>query len=176
MKKMLKLLAVAAMIACGLMMTSCTEEEIDAIMGPTDTWCKDEITYGDNVKLNVWYYYSTKEVPADTNNCAETLPEGLSILITNASGSDSVFGSLTKNSYALKSYPANSSVDVEGEKITGNRAYWTLIYRARASKIIDKSTSIPAPLNKDAQWSNVTETLTDFSWKKLLKTYLVSTL
>lgn len=199
MKKMLKLLAVAAMIACGLMMTGCQEgdEILNELAGPTQTWCNMPISYsnsngGETAALYVHFFYSDTEVKSTSTSANAlkkdiTIPAGLTIVITSANNDQSsVIAGLTANAYIMKTFPKdqevaigdNGEADPDGFKITGSREKWSAIYWMKKDLRDNQEKNPPSQLSNGGAGTNLDwETIKNqFSWKRLLADYLLGSL
>ena len=197
MKKMLKLLAVAAMIACGLMMTSCQEgdEIINELAGPTQTWCDMPISYknsegGETASLYAYFFYSDTDVTSTSTGGSAlkkgtTIPAGLTIVITSANNSNqsSVISGLTSNAYIMKTFPKDQEVSAEEGSdfhVTGSREKWSAIYwmKKELRQADHQNKNPPAQLTNGGNgtnlaWDSIKE---QFSWKRLLADYLLNSL
>ena len=197
MKKIISILSALALAAAGLVMTGCNDDLVDAIKGPSETWCTMPVTYtygDDSVDLNVSFYFSESELTSNGTNSGlrtdTTIPAGLTILVTTGATSNNVVKSLTKSTYLLKTYESFDAVEEDvdnvelkssedGTAITNMALLWTGLYWTKDDlrKADNKDTAIPAQLQKSTQgtYSAITD-LENFSWKTLLKAYLINTL
>lgn len=198
MKKMLKLLAVTAMVACGLMMTSCIQEGdeiINELAGPTQTWCDMPISYtnsdgGETASLYAYFFYSDTDVTSTSTGGSAlkkgtTIPAGLTVVITSANNSDqsSIISGLTRNAYIMKTFPKDQEVSAEDGsdfKVTGSREKWSAIYWMKKDlrQADHQNKNPPSQLTNGGQgvtldWDSIKD---QFSWKRLLADYLLGSL
>ena len=183
MKKMLKLLAVAAMIACGLMMTSCTEEDAAVLTGPNNKWCETQIDYDKDgtPDLFVDVIYCTTQVTGNSST-SNQLKNGLEIEpgITVVAYAKVALAStgLSANQYVMKHYSDNDNIEELGS-IAG-KAKFSAIYWGRADfrknenqiELVEGTKYYaPTPLTNVVGYSTPSEIT--FDWKKLLGEYLL---
>ena len=198
MKKMNKIFGFAAVLLCGLFFEGCSEEDskaLDDLTGPSDTWCTMPVTYASengssSTVLNVSFYYASKEVKPNDSSTGlrsdiESIPEdSISVLVTLGSGeTNSLLTTLTKDQYLFKSFGSVSALTSTSEtsySYSNMKLFWKAIYlKNREALSKDQSTSIPAHLQKSTQaaYSSVSDfDLKNFSWKRLLATYLLNNL
>lgn len=194
MKKMNKIFGFVAVLLCGLFFAGCSEEDskvLDDLTGPSDTWCTMPVTYAasengsSSTTLNVSFYYASKEVKP--NNLSTglrsdigSIPKGsISVLVTLGSGTNSLLTALTKTQYLFKSFGSvNELTSASGTSYSYSdmKLFWKAIYlKNREALSKDQSTSIPKHLQKSTQ-STCLSDLENFSWKRLLATYLLNSL
>lgn len=107
MKKKLCVLTVALTFLCGLMFTSCEEEVIEELAGPTNTWCWTTVSYskeGNNAtqSIDVYMYYTDTKVTVGK----ETIEPGITMLVTPTSttADSTVVAALKGQVYAIKTF------------------------------------------------------------------------
>lgn len=176
MKKMNKIFGFAAVLLCGLFFAGCSEEDskvLDDLTGPSDIWCTMPVTYASengsaSTTLNVSFYYASEEVKPNglstgLRSDIESIPEdSISVLVTLGSVNDLTSESETKYSYS------------------NMKLFWKAIYLKNRDELSkEQNKGIPAQLQKSTQatYSSVSDfDLENFSWKRLLATYLLNNL
>lgn len=190
-----KIFGFAAVLLCGLFFAGCSEEDskvLDDLTGPSDTWCTMPVTYASEngsarTTLNVSFYYASKEVKPNGSltglRSNISIPQGsISVLVTlDSEGANSLLTTLTKTQYLFKSFGSvNDLTSASGTSYSYSnmKLFWKAIYlKNREALSKDQSTAIPAQLQKSTQYtySSVSD-LENFSWKRLLATYLLNSL
>lgn len=189
-----KIFGFAAVLLCGLFFAGCSEEDskvLDDLTGPSDTWCTMPVTYASengssSTTLNVSFYYASKEVkPNGLSTGLSTdigsIPEdSISVLVTLDSGeTNSLLTTLTKTQYLFKSFGSVKELTSESGtsyEYSDMKLFWKAIYlKNREALSKDKSTGIPAQLQKSTQFTCLSD-LKNFSWKRLLAAYLLNSL
>jgi len=166
------------------------------LTGPSDTWCTMPVTYAASengsasTTLNVSFYYASKEVKPNELSTGlrsdiGSIPEGsISVLVTLGSGeTNSLLTTLTKTQYLFKSFGSVNDLTSESGtsyEYSDMQLFWKAIYlKNREALRKDHITSIPAHLQKSTQstYSSVSDfDLENFSWKRLLASYLLKSL
>lgn len=196
MKKMNKIFGFSAVLLCGLFFAGCSEEDskvLDDLTGPSDTWCTMPVTYASengsaSTTLNVSFYYASKEVKPNglstgLRSDIKSIPEGsISVLVTLGSGgTNSLLTTLAKTQYLFKSFGSVNDLTSESNtpyEYSNMKLFWKAIYLKNRDELSkDQNTRIPAQLKKSTQstYSSVSD-LENFSWKRLLATYLLNNL
>lgn len=206
MKKSIRLLSVLLVLFAGSLVTSCdvAKELAEELAAPENTWCEMYVEYGSeekkaNLVVDAIYVDEQYKGTGSAESTAArkklspeiTLEPGITIVITVKSNSDNqLIDGLTDNTYIIKHFDKNTVVetddDTEGNtgkiKLKGSKTNWNILYRAKADlRNEDNQISLPdAPdvLTYKAIDNGATS-LNDpknFSWSKLLKTYLLSTI
>lgn len=200
MKKLFGFIAAAFVLASAFTFTSC--DEADDLLGPVNTWCEMPITKTGSdgtTEETIGYVamiYCDSEVTgvSGSSNLSSsiTLEPGLTVVAWIKSGvsSESITGSilngLSSNTYVLKTFGksdqpvTDSEEDTEGFSFAGSRATWTAIYYSKSdlrnSVTQNVHPACPSVLSNGGSYSNITETIANFSWKNLLKQYLINSL
>lgn len=194
MKKMNKILGFAAVLLCGLFFAGCSEEDskvLDDLTGPSDTWCTMTVPYASengssSTVLNVSFYYASKEVKPNDSSTGlrsdiESIPEeSISVLVTLGSGeTNSLLTTLTSTQYLFKSFGSVSALTSTSEtsySYSNMKLFWKAIY-LKNREALSKDQNIPLQLQKSTQnrYSSISD-LKNFSWKRLLATYLLNNL
>lgn len=187
MKKKLCVLTVALTFLCGLMFTSCEEEVIEELAGPTNTWCKTTVSYSKEgnkatQSIDVYMYYTDTEVKVGN----ETIEPGITMLVTPTSTTDdsTVVAALKGQVYAIKTFKKEEEESDGDYKIKGTREKWSGIYWMIADFHTNQSKDAPNCLQKSlledvaekfdlVNWDTIKE---DLSWKRLLVDYLLSSM
>lgn len=200
MKKTFLLFSAMAMLLCGMIFTGCNDDD-DDFFGPSNTWCEAPITKTNEAGektvigyLNAIYCdedYTSTETKSNCLKNGTTLKAGITVLIrlnpdatetTNLAGT--VLSGLSENKYIMKTFEKDTETETgTGEQkvnIKGSKGLWKAAYIFNDDlHDLDGQQDLPkapAPVCNSSSYSDVTETLTDFSWKTLLKEYLISTL
>lgn len=194
MKKMNKIFGFAAVLLCGLFFEGCSEEDskaLDDLTGPSDTWCTMPVTYASengssSTVLNVSFYYASKEVKPNDSSTGlrsdiESIPEdSISVLVTLGSGeTNSLLTTLTSTQYLFKSFGSVSALTSTSEtsySYSNMKLFWKAIY-FKNREALSKDQNIPLQLQKSTQnrYASISD-LKNFSWKRLLATYLLNNL
>lgn len=200
MKKTFFLFSAMAMLLCGLIFTGCNEDD-DDFFGPSNTWCEAPITKTNDAGektiigyLNAIYCdedYTSTETKTNCLKKGTTLKAGITVLIRlnpDATEQDNLTGTvlsgLSKNKYIMKTFEKDTETETgDGEQkvtIKGSKGLWKAAYIFN-DDLHDSDAQLdlpkaPAPVCNSSSYEDVTETLKDFSWKTLLKEYLISTL
>lgn len=183
--KNLKSLTILLFVAIfSIFSLSCTQEEMDDILGPENTWCRTAVDYSNDkgsTSLYVWCLYSNKEIIGDgsANGYRKglTIPKGLTIVVTPENSSDSIISSLTSGKYILKSFPDGEKVTgLDGTEtswgFTGSKAKWTALYLSKSDlrksenqKAKNQTLDLINSESNELSFENIKD---EFSWKKLL--------
>lgn len=200
MKKTFFLFSAMAMLLCGLIFTGCNEDD-DDFFGPSNTWCEAPITKTNEAGektiigyLNAIYCdedYTSTETKTNCLKKETTLKAGITVLIRlnpDATEQDNLTGTvlsgLSKDKYIMKTFEKDTETETgDGEQkvtIKGSKGLWKAAYIFN-DDLHDSDAQLdlpkaPAPVCNSSSYEDVTETLKDFSWKTLLKEYLISTL
>lgn len=200
MKKTFFLFSAMAMLLCGLIFTGCNEDD-DDFFGPSNTWCEAPITKTNEAGektiigyLNAIYCdedYTSTETKTNCLKKETTLKAGITVLIRlnpDATEQDNLTGTvlsgLSKDKYIMKTFEKDTETETgDGEQkvtIKGSKGLWKAAYIFN-DDLHDSDAQLdlpkaPAPVCNNSSYEDVTETLKDFSWKTLLKEYLISTL
>ena len=192
MKKFTKILGVAALLLCGLALTGCRDLK-EAFSAPKDTWFRRTVEYtnkdGQETDLYVYMCYSdTGYSASDLSSAAEAkMKSGLTVVVTAKTEADtnSVIKGLTRGKYIIKNFSDTTSTELDdsdddSEK-TGKKSFkmsttkWNWMYNLIA---LEKQNGTITPLKDDADYSEVTDLadLKNFSWKKVMASYLLDNL
>ena len=198
MKKILTILTAAMMLATGFLLSGCSGDDDDEFFGPTNTWCEAPITKkaDDGSEITLGYiaavYCDEDYVSTGTGSSqlkkGEKLDAGITIVIwgdsnaSNDSFTGSILNGLTKATYIKKTFPKGSETAVDSDgtsKVKGSRLVWSSAYVFNKDlhnvENQKKLPLAPVPMISSA-YSDVSETLKDFSWKTVLKQYLINSL
>lgn len=200
MKKILTMLAAAFVLAGGFLLSGCSSDDDDDFFGPLNTWCEAPITKtaDDGTVITLGYiaavycdeYYVSNGTGSSQLKKGEKLEAGITVVIwgdSNASEESlagSVLNGLTKATYIKKTFPKASETDVSEEKdgsskVKGSRFVWSTAYVFNKD-LHNVDTQKKLPLAPDpitsSLYSDASESLKDFSWKTVLKQYLIDSL
>ena len=194
MKKSIRLLSVLLVLFAGSLVTSCdvAKELAEELAGPENTWCEMYVEYGseenkanlvvDAIYVDEQYKGKGSSESTKTRNYLSpeiTLEPGITIVISVKSNSD--------DTYIIKHFDKASAVETDDYgngkiSLKGSKTNWSLLYRAKADlRNEDNQISLPsAPdiLTYKAIENGATSLSNPegFSWSKLLRNYLLSTL
>ena len=202
MKKIFTILLSAITLMGGMMFTGCSEED-DDFFGPSNTWCEAPITKTDaeNNKVTVGYLaaiycdedYTVPESTSGSKNlpAGTELKAGITIVVWGNPNADdstitgSILNGLSKSTYVTKTFAKDSDTEVsdgentETSKVKGSKLVWKAAYIFNNDlHNADTQYELPAapePL-LSSSYSDVSDTLKDFSWKSVLKQYLINSL
>lgn len=200
MKKIFTIFAVALALVSGLLLASCSDDDDDEFFGPSNTWCELPITQKmeDGNEKTIGYIaavycdelYTSDGTGSSELKKDEKLDAGITFVvwcdrnIDDSTISGSVLAGLSKSAYVKKTFSKATETDVpdstdDNEKmsIIGSKATWKLIYVSKfhnGSKL--ELPKAPAVLLSSSIYSDASETVQNFSWKKILKQYLISSL
>lgn len=174
---MKKIGIILALLLLAVFFSSCTPE--DLLLGPENTWCKTELSYknidGDTetTSLDVWVYYTDSE----KTESGKTLKPGLTVVLACKSGSGST--ALSKalgNCYVMKTFEKDKTdSDLEGVNWKSSRATWTALYLAKADFRKSENQKSENPfLYTGSELGDFNSIKDNFSWKRLLASYLLS--
>ena len=193
MKNLKKISWIFAAVACVFMLSACSEEDAEALLGPENTWCCMDVEYKNSdettaATVKVWCYYTDTEVTGTGDNngmkSGISLPAGITFVVTTEVESGSPISGLTKGSYILKSFPKDTATTGLDETDTsysfkGSKAVWASLYWLKSDlRKTDNQLTKNAVLSVLAtgstadslSWESVKST---FSWRKLLANYLL---
>ena len=195
MKNLKKISWIFAAVACVFMLSACSEEDAEALLGPENTWCCMDVEYKNSdetteatATVKVWCYYTDTEVTGTGDNngmkSGISLPAGITFVVTTELASGSPITGLTSSTYILKSFPKDTATTGLDESDTsysfkGSRAKWTALYWAKSdlrkqgnqlAKNEVLSVLLTSSSAQPLTWDSVKST---FSWKKLLANYLL---
>jgi len=181
------------------------KEIANELSGPTNTWCEMYVQYGEDskVSLTVDAIYVDEEYTGTGASTSKktrayldssiTLQPGITFVITlNSNSENTIIEGLTDKTYIMKTFASDTATtadDSESDdnedssfKLKGSKTNWTLLYLAKAD-LRDEDNQFELPDAPDIlTWESIDDgatALTDpsgFSWSKLLKSYLLSTL
>lgn len=198
MKKILTILAAALVLAGGFLLSGCSNDDDDDFFGPLNTWCEAPITKTaeDGSVITLGYiaavycdedYVSNGTGSSQLKN-GETLEAGITVVIwgdSNASKESlagSVLNGLTKATYIKKTFPKGSETAVDTQSsstVKGSRLVWSTAYVFNKDlHNVDTQKKLPlapTPITSSL-YSDASESLKDFSWKTVLKQYLINSL
>ncbi len=199
MKKILTILAAALVLAGGFLLSGCSNDDDDDFFGPLNTWCEAPITKTaeDGSVITLGYiaavycdedYVSNGTGSSQLKN-GEKLEAGVTVVIwgdSNASEESlagSVLNGLTKATYIKKTFPKGSETEVYdsqgSSKVKGSRLVWSAAYVFNKDlhniNTQKKLPLAPVPVTSSL-YSDASESLKDFSWKTVLKQYLINSL
>ena len=203
MKKSIRLLSVLLVLFAGSLVTSCdvAKELAEELAGPENTWCEMYVEYGseenkanlvvDAIYVDEQYKGKGSSESTKTRNYLSpeiTLEPGITIVISVKCNSDNqLIKGLTDDTYIIKHFDKASAVETDDDgngkiSLKGSKTNWSLLYRAKADlRNEDNQISLPsAPdiLTYKAIENGATSLSNPegFSWSKLLRNYLLSTL
>lgn len=193
MKKIFSIFAALAVLTTSIIFTACDTSGLSDILAPEDTWYVVNIQKGDENAGYIGVIYSENGIPKTTksNRLAIDIPAGITVIAwadDSSNTSKSMLSGLNKNTYIMKNFgkdkQTEKDIDDEEIQISGSRATWGLIYTTTAVKNSKEKYNAlndgPNPVLKNSGFTELTgeikETLTEFSWRKLLRDYLISTL
>ena len=169
---------IAAFLIAGIFFSGCTPEDKELLLGPENTWCKTELSYknadGETeiTSLDVWVYYTDSE---KTEN-GTTLKPGLTVVLACKSGSNTTLSKALNGCYVMKTFEKDKSdSDLEGVNWKSSRATWAALYWAKADfrKSANQKSENPF-LYTGKKLENFSSIKDNFSWKRLLASYLLS--
>ncbi len=197
MKKFTKIMSIAAVLLCGLMITGCgdTADRLkEALSGPKDTWFRRTVEYtnkdGEKTDLYVYMCYSDTGYTAnDMDSTAQAkMKSGLTVVVTSKTEADTnpVISGLTSGKYILKNFSDQTATDLDDTDDDSNldsskkgkksfkmsTAKWNWMYN---TVTLEKQNGTITPLRDDANYSELTN-LSSFSWKKVMASYLLDNL
>lgn len=195
MKKLNCILAVAAFFLCGVVLGGCSEDDVNALSGPENTWCRMAVKYSNEsdasktADLFVWCYYSDTVVKgtgaANGLKANINLPAGLTFVVIPVQDASSVITGLVQNAYIMKTFEKDVEINnLDGTdtaySFKGSKAKWTALYWGKADlrKTENQSSNPPYVLQQGVssttlEWESIKNS---FSWKRLLATYLLNNL
>ena len=195
MKKLTKLFLAAAVLACGLVLTGCAAANNikEAFTAPKDTWFRRTVEYtnkaGSKTNLYVYMCYSDSGYTADDMKSGINLESGLTVVVTTVNSADAsnVITGLTNGKYIIKNFSdktateLDDAVDDENETDTskkGKKSFkmsttkWNWMYN---TVTLEKQNGTITPLKDDSPYTELTD-LSNFSWKKIMASYLLDKL
>lgn len=195
MKKFCKFFGIAAFLLCGVFLGGCSEDDVNALSGPENTWCRMSVSYSNEndasktADLYVWCYYSDTvvkgtEAANGLKNGIE-LPAGLTFVVIPVQDASSVISGLVSNAYIMKTFEKDlETTNLDGTDTSysfkGSKAKWTALYWGKADlrKTENQSSNPPYVLQQGVssttlEWESIKNS---FSWKRLLATYLLNNL
>lgn len=194
MKRIRNLFCAIALILTAFSFTAC-DRFAEVFSGPEDTWCRMDITIGQaKVCLDVIYTERTLSGTSSDNRDAkymssdlEPIEPGITMLITLDEDSDAdslvgtMFSELGKTTYIMKTFPKGSGSYGSGENaftFSGSKTTWSAIYNLKADLQSSSQLVYPeAPFALTPTGSKYMQSVgEDFNWKKLIVTYLASSL
>lgn len=195
MKKFCKFFGIAAVLLCGLVFGGCSEEDVNALSGPENTWCRMPVTYSNEndtskkADLYVWCYYTDTAVTgkgvANGLKTGIELPAGITFVVIPVQDASSVISGLIPNTYIMKTFEKDLETNnLDGTDTSysfkGSKAKWTALYWGKADlrKTENQSSNPPYVLQQGVssttlEWDSIKDS---FSWKRLLATYLLNNL
>ena len=169
---------IAAFLIAGIFFSGCTPEDKELLLGPENTWCKTELSYknadGETeiTSLDVWVYYTDSE---KTEN-GTTLKPGLTVVLACKGGSNTTLSKALNGCYVMKTFEKDKTdSDLEGVDWKSSRATWAALYWAKADfrKSANQQSTNPF-LYTGSELENFSSIKDNFSWKRLLASYLLS--
>lgn len=199
MKKILTILAAVLVLAGGFLLSGCSNDDDDDFFGPLNTWCEAPITKTaeDGSVITLGYiaavycdedYVSNGTGSSQLKN-GEKLEAGITVVVwgdskaSEESLAGSVLNGLTKATYIKKTFPKGSETEVSdsqgSSKVKGSRLVWSAAYVFNKD-LHNVNTQKKLPLAPEpvtsSLYSDASESLNDFSWKTVLKQYLINSL
>lgn len=202
MKKIFGILAAVAVLMTSLVFTSCGP--MDDLLGPVDTWCEMpiETTVEDGEKVTLGYMsviYTEKQVTGSSSTSGElkkglTIEPGLTLVvwvnpdITSDKLSGTILSGMAGKTYFKKTFSndndellSDNENDKESFTFKATRSKWTAIYYSKYDlRNTNTQHELPKasdPVANSKGYSELdVDLFKDFSWKKLLKTYLINSL
>lgn len=195
MKRFVKIMSIAALFVCGMMMTGCAAANNikEALSGPKDTWFSREITYktgtGANEKstnLVVFMCYSENGYTSTDMRTDVTINPGLTVVVIPSSEitSNEVVSGLITGKYLIKTFSnavptvvetGTDDSSSETTKLKMSSTKWDLIYNSVTN--LERVNGVIQPLHKynTAAWTELPKP-SEFSWKKIMANYLLDRL
>lgn len=176
MKKLTGIISVMFLLV-GIFFSGCTQEDKDLLLGPENTWCKTDLSYrnaagdAETTSLEVWVYYTDSE---KTEN-GKKLKPGLTLVLVCKGGNTTLSNALG-NCYVMKTFEKDKSdSDLEGVDWKSSRAAWASLYWAKADfrKSANQQSTNPF-LYTGSELGDFSSIKDNFSWKRLLASYLLS--
>ena len=198
MKKFTKIMSIAAVLLCGLMIMGCDDPDAikEELTGPKNKWLEKEVEYkkdesSASTKATVYLYYTDDENPtvADLNSDID-LVKGLNIVFLPKKPADETAQTLYKAfkdnlngdkiPYAVYNFPKDTEVIVSEDesssantkKIKMTDAKWTAFCLANPTVKNTATEKVPSKLTDDDAYGKVNVDANEikqlFSWKKLL--------
>lgn len=187
---MKKISFIFAMIALfGALFSSCELDDADDILGPKNKWCSKEFEYaGDGSEASSYvdcYFlysdgtYKTSSTLVENKNFDFTV-EGLTVVAVPRSDS-ALYKKLGAHKYVVKTFKAGRSYNADGEesgdgKFSMQSTLWTAICVLNPSLVSSATNSVPEPLKRGADYTELTDITNNFSWKKITAQFLVDKL
>ena len=178
MKKLTGIISVMFLLV-GIFFSGCTQEDKDLLLGPENTWCKTDLSYrnvdgeAETTSLEVWVYYTDSE----KTESGKTLKPGLTVVLAckDRSGNTALSKALGR-CYVMKTFEKDKTdSDLEGVDWKSSRAAWATLYWAKPDfrKSENQETKNPF-LYTGSELGDFSSIKDNFSWKRLLATYLLS--
>lgn len=170
---------IAAFLIAGIFFSGCTPEDKELLLGPENTWCKTELSYknadgeAETTSLEVWVYYTDSE----KTESGKTLKPGLTVVLAckDRSGNTALSKALDR-CYVMKTFEKDKTdSDLEGVDWKSSRAAWATLYWAKPDfrKSVNQKTK-NLFLSEGSELGDFSSIKDNFSWKRLLATYLLS--
>ena len=204
MKKSFLFMSVLLALLAGSLVTSCdlAKEIADELAAPTDTWCEMYVQYGTenkvSLKVDAIYVddsYTGKGASTDRTTRKKlspdiTLQPGITLVVSlNGKTENTVIQGLTSSTYIIKTFPKDSSVEVDDDTSTGkvnlkgSKVNWNILYRSKADfqysanqfELPEAPDIITYESINDGNATAINDA-DGFSWSKLLKQYLLTSL
>lgn len=169
---------IAAFLIAGIFFSGCTPEDKELLLGPENTWCKTELSYknadGETeiTSLDVWVYYTDSE----KTESGKTLKPGLTVVLACKGGSNTTLSKALNGRYVMKTFEKDQSdSELEGVNWKSSRAAWATLYWAKPDfrKSENQKTENPFFDNR-SELGDFSSIKDNFSWKRLLASYLLS--
>ncbi len=200
MKKILTIIAASLALASGLLLSSCSDDD-DEFFGPSNTWCELPITQTmeDGTEKTIGYIaavycdelYTSNGTGSKQLTKGEQLEAGITVVVWGSGdvSDDTISGSilkgLSKSTYIKKTFSKTSETKVSNEtdsdetvSFQGKKSMWKLAYffKLHTADTKEKLPEAPVPLLSSSNYSDASNVLKDFSWKTVLKQYLIKSL
>lgn len=201
MKKILTIIAASLALASGLLLSSCSDDD-DEFFGPSNTWCEAPITKenSDGTKETLGYIaaiycdedYESNGTGSSQLKTGEKLEAGITVVIwgdasaSNDTLANSILKGLSNTTYIRKTFPKSNDTEISDGtadssmvKVRGSRTVWSAAYIFNKDlhnvETQENLPNAPTPL-VSSSYSDASNALKDFSWKTVLKQYLINSL
>ena len=178
MKKLTGIISVMFLLV-GIFFSGCTQEDKDLLLGPENTWCKTDLSYrnadgeAETTSLEVWVYYTDSE----KTESGKPLKPGLTVVLAcNGRSGNTALSNALGSCYVMKTFEKDKTdSDLEGVDWKSSRAAWATLYWAKADfrKSANQQSTNPF-LYTGSELENFSSIKDNFSWKRLLASYLLS--
>ena len=191
MKRFVKIISIAALFVCGMMMTGCAAANNikEALSGPKDTWFSREINYkpttsSEGMPLVVYMRYSDSEYTGHIKTGNITLQSGLNVIIIakDQNITSPIVDGLIGGKFLLANFSDAQPSTVEGgtddgedttvKTIKMSTTKWNLLYNSVT--MVNEGPSLDI-FGQNSLWEKMNKP-ESFSWKKIMANYLLDRL